>query len=130
MTVKESSKPELAPICFTQPSALVFTGVVPSDTKGRDWRDEGFATNNNGAYITDNIWVKGCVATAMTQMFYYWNYPNSCPALDGYDTWPHKWSMKALLETTFDWDAMKKSYSYDETGSSATAVAALLRYCS
>ena len=30
MTEKDSSKPELAPISFTQPSDSVFSGVVPS----------------------------------------------------------------------------------------------------
>ena len=30
MTEKESSKPELAPISFKQPSDPVFTGAVPS----------------------------------------------------------------------------------------------------
>ena len=99
------------------------------DTKGRDWRDDGFATDNNGVYSTGNICVTGCVATAMAQMFYYWKYPEACPALDGYVTWTHKWSMKALPEIKIDWDAMEKSYNRNDTGESATAVATLMRYC-
>ena len=100
------------------------------DYKGRDWRDDGFATNNQGVYNTGNICVTGCVATAMAQILYYWRFPNTCPALDSYTTYSNGWSMKSLPESSFDWDAMKLSYSSNETtGESVSAIAALLRYC-
>ena len=99
------------------------------DYKGRDWRDGGFATNDEGVYSTNYICVTGCVATAMAQIMYYWEYPNTCPALDAYTTYSKKWSMKALPETSFNWDAMKKTYNGNETDASAEAIATLLRYC-
>ena len=99
------------------------------DYKGRFIEDEGFATDNEGAYDTENICVTGCVATAMAQIMYYWKYPNTCPALDGYSTYTHGWSMEALPATSFNWDAMKKSYNGNETDESAMAIATLFRYC-
>lgn len=102
------------------------------DYKGRDWTDEGFATDDEGAYSVNNICVTGCVATAMAQILYYYrnnpNLPSTFPALEGYVT-KTRWSMKALGETTFDWNAMKESYTGTETDASKTAIATLLRYC-
>ena len=99
------------------------------DYKGRFIGDEGFATDNEGAYDTENICVTGCVATAMAQIMYYWKYPNTCPALDAYTTYSNGWPMNALPATSFNWDAMKKSYNGNETDESAMAIATLFRYC-
>ena len=38
-------------------------------------------------------------------------------------------NLSELPATTFKWDQMKDSYSYDETGAAADAVAELMRYC-
>ena len=99
------------------------------DYQGKVFGDEGFATNDEGVYSTNYICVTGCVATAMAQIMCYWKYPNTCPALDAYTTYSYNWSMKALPETSFNWDAMKKTYNGNETDASAEAIATLLRYC-
>jgi hypothetical protein len=99
------------------------------DWKGRDWRDAGFATDNEGNYSADNICVTGCVATAMAQIMYYHQYPKSCPAIPEYNTYSYGWNMKALPAMTFDWESMKETYKESETDASATAVATLFRYC-
>ena len=97
------------------------------DANGKDWREEDFKPEDERG--NDNICVTGCVATAMAQLFYYWQYPETFPALDGYKTSKKKWTMKALPETTFDWNLLKESYSRNDTDPSADAVATLFRYC-
>jgi hypothetical protein len=103
--------------------------LMSPDWKGRDWRDAGFATDNEGNYSADNICVTGCVATAMAQIMYYHQYPKSCPAIPEYNTYSYGWNMKALPAMTFDWESMKETYKESETDASATAVATLFRYC-
>jgi len=125
-----SSWPAIQPMIQTKWNQGTPYNLMCPDYKGRDWRDDDFATNSEGVYNTNNICVTGCVATAMAQILYYWRYPNTCPALDSYTTYSNGWSMKSLQESSFDWDAMKLSYSSNETtGESVSAIAALLRYC-
>lgn len=127
------SRPAIEPMIQTKWNQGTPYKLMCPDYKGRDWRDDGFATDDEGVYNVNNICVTGCVATAMAQILYYWKYPeypNICPALDGYITRTNNWLMKALPETTFDWDAMKLSYSKNETtGASVSAIATLMRYC-
>jgi hypothetical protein len=91
------------------------------DRTGKDWRDAGFDAGN--------VCVTGCVAAAMAQIMYYWECPESCPAIPAYTTYTYRWSMKALPATTFKWSQMLKTYNGSETGASAEAIAELLRYC-
>ena len=89
------------------------------DGNGRDYYESGYNTNRRC--------ITGCVATAMAQVMNYWQWPESCPALDAYST--SNFDVKALPSTTFKWGLMKNSYSKGETGKSADAVAELMRYC-
>ncbi|SFO50419.1 C10 family peptidase [Prevotella sp. tf2-5] len=74
--------------------------------------------------------VTGCVATAMAQVMYYHKWPQSATtAIPAYTTSTKKLSLSELPATTFKWDQMNDSYSYDETGAAADAVAELMRYC-
>ena len=81
--------------------------------------------------------VTRCVATAMAQIMYYWNWPNGCDAIDSYPVgyYDNKGNfietnrVKGLPATTFKWFQMQKTYNGNETGASAEAVAELMRYC-
>ncbi|MBR6892754.1 MAG: C10 family peptidase [Bacteroidaceae bacterium] len=85
--------------------------------------------------------VTGCVATALAQIMYYWKWPKdittAIPAYDyGYVGWDeetqsgiYKYHEDELPPTTFEWDLMKDSYDWDDTGAEAQAVAKLMRYC-
>ena len=99
---------------------------------------------DEAGYDTSNRCITGCVATAMAQVMYYWQWPNTCEGLDEYSMghWDNKgtdenpdWQftevckIHALPATTFEWDKMKLTYNYDETGEAADAVANLMRYC-
>lgn len=71
----------------------------------------------------------GCVATAMAQVMCYHRYPlNECLAVPAY-TSKGGITLQALPATTFDWDNMLSSYSYDYNTAQANAVAELMRYC-
>ena len=123
----------IEPLIQTKWNQSVPYNLMCPDYMGRVWTDEGFATDDDGNYSVNYICVTGCVATAMAQILYYYrnnpNLPSTFPALDSYVTGTYGWSMKALGETTFDWNAMKESYTGTETDASATAIATLLRYC-
>lgn len=99
------------------------------DDQGRKREDAGFATDDDGVYSKKNICITGCVATAMAQIMYFWQYPATCPAIDEYTTYSHGWAMDALPGTTFKWTQMKKTYNGNEEGETVEAIAELFRYC-
>ena len=71
----------------------------------------------------------GCVATAMAQVMYYHKWPQTpTPTLPSYMT-NKNLGVDELPPTVFKWDKMKDTYSENETGESADAVAELMRYC-
>ena len=70
----------------------------------------------------------GCAATALAQIMYYWKYPSTAPSLSAYTTETLGISMDKLDSRTIAWSNMKTSYSSTDTGTSAEAVAWLMRY--
>lgn len=70
----------------------------------------------------------GCVATAMAQVMYYWQWPQQ-------GTGSHSVTYKGQTytanfgETTYDWANMLKSYSGSSTSAQKTAVATLMLHC-
>lgn len=94
--------------------------------------DGNFVDYDKSGYDPENRCVTGCVATAMAQVMYYWEWPSGCDAIDGYDVYKQKkvdHSFQGLPATTFDWESMALTYPSNATGVSANAVAKLLRYC-
>ncbi len=110
----------IAPLIKTKWNQHEPFNLMCPDKNGNVFGDDGFDVN----YIC----VTGCVAAAMAQIMYYYNYPQNCPAIDEYTT-GKGWKMNALPATTFKWAQMKKTYKGDETDESAGAVAELFRYC-
>ena len=90
----------------------------------------------NGEYC-----VVGCVATAMAQVMYYWQFPTSSQAISGYGGgWWGGTTVPALPATTFDYSLMLLSYCHWDwdnsvlvqdtyTDAQAQEVAKLGRYC-
>ncbi len=73
--------------------------------------------------------VTGCVATAMAQVMYYHKWPQApTTTIPAYMT-QHNLSVPELSPTVFKWDKMKDTYTSNETGEAADAVAELMRYC-
>ena len=83
--------------------------------------------NYNNEDVTEHT-VTGCVATALAQVMNYYQWPASCPALEGYITSTLGLNVESLLATTFNWNLMKNSYSDSETGEEALEVSKLMRY--
>ena len=80
-------------------------------------------------YDGESQCVTGCVATAQAQVMYYHQWPETSTAIPAYVTKKKQISVDALPATSFKWDKMKTTYSYNETGDAADAVAELMRYC-
>ena len=81
--------------------------------------------------------VTGCVATAMAQVMFYHQWPQTTSMVipgytsDYYSTKGKRYTstLPDLPVTTFQWEKMKTTYSTSETGEAADAVAKLMRYC-
>lgn len=107
-------KPAIAPlITTTWNQNLPYNLMTPTYTDG---------SGNERHYVT------GCVATALAQVMNYHQWPLNCPAIPAYTTHWQKIAMTELPPTTFKWNLMKDSYTSQETGNSADAVAELMRY--
>ena len=75
--------------------------------------------------------VAGCVATAMAQLMYYWQWPvRPTRTIPAYTSSTLGIYMPALSPVDFDWDAMQDTYLTDDTTSTeALAAATLTLYC-
>ncbi len=75
--------------------------------------------------------VAGCVATAMSQLLYYWQYPTQITTtLPEYTTQSLHIYMTALEPVNFNWEAMQDTYLSNDTESEgALAAARLTLYC-
>lgn len=102
---------------------------------GQEWPYNQLCPVYQGEYC-----VVGCVATAMTQVMHYWQYPTSSPEINAYYCYDIGQSLEALPETQFEYSKMLLSYchwDYDlheliqdtYTEEQAQAVAKLARYC-
>ena len=106
--------------------------------------DGNYVDYDEPGYDVNKRCVTGCVATAMAQIMYFWEWPKTCEAIDSYGIgyWENQGTdyspnwvfveehrIHGLPATTFKWDKMKKTYNGGETGEVANAIAELLRYC-
>ena len=74
--------------------------------------------------------VTGCVATALAQVMYYHRWPQEATGvIPAYTTGTRGFYMPELPATTFKWDKMQETYTTEDTGEAADAVAELMRYC-
>ena len=73
--------------------------------------------------------VTGCIATAMAQVMYYWQFPDELPSLPAYVAHAYDIYVPALPGTQLDWDNMLDGYSLDYAPEHGEAVATLMRYC-
>ena len=113
-----SAKPAIAPLIKTTwNQSGPYSLLTPTYTH----------TNNNNEVVSDPT-VTGCVATALAQVMNYYQWPASCPALEGYTTSTLGLNVEALTATTFNWSLMKNSYADSETGEEAYEVSKLMRY--
>lgn len=88
----------------------------------------------------DEYCVVGCVATAMSQVMHYWQYPLNSPQLNSYYCYDIGQTIPSLPATNFEYKKMLLSYCHWDwnlgqliqdtyTDEQAQAVAKLARYC-
>lgn len=71
----------------------------------------------------------GCVAVAMAQIMNYWEHPVRGSGAHFYDS-PEFGQLSANFgATSYDWDNMKNTYSFDYSSTEADAVATLVYHC-
>lgn len=75
--------------------------------------------------------ITGCVATALAQVMYYYQYPvGKTTEIPGYTTRKNRIEVNRLPATTFNWSQMALSYKGNTTSAQNAAVAHLMEYCS
>ena len=70
----------------------------------------------------------GCVATAMAQVLNYFEYPKQSIGTGQYSTDGQTFK-QATMNTVYQWDKMRDSYTFNYSNEEANAVAALMRDC-
>ncbi len=86
--------------------------------------------NNRCPEVDGERSVTGCIATAMAQVMYYWQYPDRAPSLGGYTTSSHRIWMPSLPSAPLHWDHMMDVYASGAyTDEQGEAVAVLMLYC-
>ena len=101
--------------------------------QGLPYRKDCKVTYNTTEEITSP---SGCIAVCMAQVMYYYAKKSEAgrvsslaiPAYN-YEKDSRNYTHAALPATTFEWDKLKNTYSSNETGESADAVAKLMHYC-
>lgn len=90
---------------------------------------QGTPYNSLCPIINGEHCITGCVPTAGAQLMYYYQWPQQpTKALPGYGS--GNGTSTGLSPTSFKWDKMKDTYSYDDEGTeSGQAVAELMLYC-
>lgn len=95
--------------------------------------NQGYPYNFQCPMIGSISCVTGCVATAMAQVMYYHQWPQTTSKTIPSYYWQNgRTTLEPLDTTSFDWNAMKKTYNSDDTSptdSANAAVARLMRYC-
>ena len=88
---------------------------------------QGSPFNNRCPLIGSQHTLTGCVATAMSQLMYYYKYPNVGIGSFNYTTMTEKLSVSAdLAAMNFSWNDMINDYSRGYTSTQADAVAKVM----
>ena len=75
------------------------------------WFNQGSPYNNKCPEVDGKHCLTGCVATAMAQIMYYYQWPKqTTDVIPGYTTRTRKIEMSAIPVTTIDWDNMLEQY--------------------
>ena len=93
--------------------------------------DQGTPYNNDLPFYDGRRCITGCVATALAQVMYYYQYPTGITTeIHGYTTSTHRIRVNSLPATSFNWSQMALSYKGNTTWAQNAAVAHLMEYCS
>ncbi len=98
--------------------------------------NQGSPYNNQCPFVKTGLSTKyptGCVATAISQIMYYWKYPDHGIGEHQYSFQPAEGEGRILSanfgETTYNWSQMIDDYSKGYTDTQAEAVSTLMLHC-
>lgn len=110
-------------------SASASNSVVVSPFVTALW-DQGSPYNELCPTVRGQYCYTGCVATAMAEVMYYFQYPTTGTGSNSYTSVTHRFSLSVnFAKTTFDWADMTASYGSSSTSAQETAVATLMYDC-
>ena len=75
---------------------------------------QAFPFSNETPIVEGRSTACGCVATAMAQIMYYWEWPEQGHGEKEYISKTHKISLKSDFSRPFRWDRMRDSYNRDD----------------
>ncbi|MBR5726610.1 MAG: C10 family peptidase [Muribaculaceae bacterium] len=118
--LEQGAQPRLA-VASRQPISPLLTSM---------WA-QGGPYNNLLPFVGNSHAVTGCVATAMAQVMYYWQWPvRPTMTIPSYTTGTAGIYMPELSPVDFNWSGMNRTYFLNDTLSEAgQAVAKLMLYC-
>lgn len=127
------------PALDIQPTLRTKSGIVVAPLIKSHWGQQ-MPYNLQCPIYNGEYCVVGCVATAMSQVMHYWQYPAGSAAINSYYCSDIGQTVPALPETNFEYSKMLNSYchwDWDQseliqdtyTDEQAQAVAKLARYC-
>ena len=95
------------------------------------WFSQDYPYNAKCPELDGMLCPTGCVATAMAQIMYYWQWPKqTTDVIPGYTTDKLKIEMPEIPVTTIDWDNMLGAYDDEEyTEKQADAISTLMLLC-
>jgi len=118
-------------VATQEPSYAPGRGIDPLLTV--NW-SQGTPYNDQCPEYKGQRCVTGCIATAMAQVMYYWQYPDSLPSYPAYTTGAV--NVSPLPGARLNWDEMLDGYENKDflapvryTQAQGEAVATLMRYC-
>lgn len=91
------------------------------------WK-QGAPFNGKAPYIGQSQCITGCVATAMAQIMYYWEWPIKGTGSNSY-TWKEQTLSSTFNDHTYNWSIMKPTTNKNTTEEQKNAVAQLLYDC-
>ena len=98
-----------------------------STTWNQDYPYNMYAPSCTSPWIGNHCYA-GCVATSMSQLMKYWNWPTTGNGQHSYSTSSYGGTLSANFgETTYNWSAMTNSCSGNNTASQAVAL--LMYHC-
>lgn len=120
----------------THPEAKVKRHAVPERNNVSPfltcWFDQGKFYNDKCPVVDGEHCLTGCVATAMAQIMYYYQWPKqTSEIIPAYKTRSLKIEIPALPITTIDWDNILNQYKEGENYSEAqiNAISTLMQLC-
>jgi len=118
----------------SDPSALLNTKdvkdvpILVTATWNQDWPYNYYAPEDEASPAGGRTYA-GCVATAMSMIMYYWQYPETGTGMRQYYQYPYGVLEANFGETHYQWDAMFDQISSNSSQEAIEAIAEIQYHC-